>query len=325
VNLFHTDYEVRMVLRINTLIATYQFAQEIHESPNGKDLYKRFYDLSETLSEKAWSIYRDVIQTCKFNHYYSFGMAYKKIEASQSGNSSAYFEDVFKELRNCINLHSFINDCDKVGQDLEESYIELNKNLPMLGNEGILNSFELYRTWLDLFYYLHNTKFFYYLHSKMGKERLKDKSIQKFLEQRKDRPFSSRNRRLIRRLGRSKHNRRDMWFLEFFESTRRNVSQLIFEIHFDLQLEIKKENTTQFRTNEIEKIRIYKIKINGLCGSSRGDFLILYEGGELQDIGVINRKSVINISESESASSIISGILYPRIDQELFFCDEVID
>ncbi|MGP4073734.1 hypothetical protein ACTWQB_14410 [Piscibacillus sp. B03] len=309
------------MFKINTLIAAYQFARQMHKSPNGKDLYKRFYGLSESLSEKSWSFYKDVIQTCKFSHYYSFGIAYKKIEGYQSGNGSAYLKDVSKELRNNHNLHSFIDDCDKLAQNLEMSYLDLNGNLPMFDNVGILNSFELYRTWLDLFYYLHNTKIFYYLHSKIGKEKLKEKSIQKFLEQREVYPFSSRNRRLLRRLGRSKHNQHDMCFLEFFESTRKNVPQLIFETHFGFQLEIKKEETTTYRENEIDKIRAYKIQKSGLCGLTKGNFLILYEGDEVQDIGIVKRKTVINILENENALSTLSGILYPKTDQELFFCD----
>lgn len=294
------------------MIAAYQFAREVYESPLGKDLYKRFYDLSDILSKKTLSTYKSVIETCGFNHYYSFGIAYKKIEVSLSSNHNSSFKDIFEELKNCTHLHSLITDCDKVGQDLEDSYIELSKNLPILGNKNILNSFRLYRTWLDLFYYLHNTKFFYYLHNKIGQEKLKNESIQNFIAQRSDNPFSSRNRRLIRRLGENQHNQYDLWFLEFFESTRRNIPQLIFEVHFQLQLDIKKENTIQFRENEIDKLRAYKLKTNDLCGLTRGNFLMLYKGDELQDIGVIN------FTKSEDASSIISGVLYPRIDQELF-------
>lgn len=320
-NLFHTDYEMRMVLNINTLIAAYRFAQELNKTSYGKNLYEAFWSFKKNFSERTWSIYRDVIDTCKFSHYYSFGIAYKKIEDSQSENSSAYFKDVFMELKNCNDLHIFIENCDNIARDLEQSYLELTKNLPIMNQEGITHSFELYRAWLDLFYNIHNTKVFYYLHSKIGKERLKDKSIQEYFKQRDVYPFSSRNRRLIRRLGRSNRDQRDMWFLEFFESTRRNVAQLIFETHFGLQLEINKEETLKYRENEVDIMRTYKIKINGLWGLSRGDFLILSEDGELQDIGIVQRKSVINILEEENALSILTGLFYPRTDQELFFYD----
>lgn len=318
-NLFHIDYETRMVFNINALIAAYEFAKELKKTSCGKDLYKGFYELKENLSERAWSFYRDVIYTCKFNHYFSFGIAYKKIEDSQTSNSSAYFKEVFVELRDCNELHSFIKLSDKLAEELEQSFIEMTKNLPIMGDKGIPRSFELFRSWLDLFYNLHNTKIFYYLHSKIGKGRLKDKLIQEYLEQREVYPFSSQNRRLIRRLGRSERDQRDMWFLEFFESTRRNMFQLIFETHFGFQLEINKEETFQFRVNELGKMRTYKIKINGLWGLSRGDFVILYEGSKLQDIGIVQRKNVTNLLDGEKAISIITGLLYPRIDQELFF------
>lgn len=320
-NLFHIECEMRMVFKINTLIAAYQFAKELKETSCGKDVYEGFYRLKERLSDKAWSIYRDVIYTCKFDHYFCFGIAYKKIELSQSEKDNAYLRDVFVELRDCSELHSFIKLSDKLARDLEQSYIDLNKNLPIMGNEGARYSFELYRAWLDLFYNLHNTKIFYYLHTKIGNERLKDESIKNYLEQREVYPFSSRNRRLIRRLGGNEHDQRDMRFLEFFESTRRNVFQLIYEIHLDFHLEIDKEEVIQFREKEFDKIRAYKVKINGIRGFSRGDFLILYEDGKLQDIGIIQRKTVIDFEKGEKALSIITALLYPRTDQELFFYD----
>lgn len=310
-----------MVFNINTLTAAYQFAQELNKTSYGKGLYKEYCNLKEALSERAWSTYRDIIHTCKFSHYFSFGIAYKIIEDSQSESNSAFFNDVYIELKNCNDLHSFIESCDKLAQNLEWSYLELTKNLPKMSHECIPYSFALYRAWLDLFYNIHNTKIFYYLHSKIGKERLKDNSIQNYFEQREVYPFSSRNRRLIKRLGRSERDQHDMWFLEFFESTRRNVAQLIFETHFGLQLELNKEETLQFRENEIDKMRTYKIKINGVWGLSSGDFLILREGGELQDIGIVKHTNVINIFEGESTLSIITGLLYPRTDQELFFHD----
>lgn len=316
-NLFHIDYEMRMVFNINTLIAAYQFAKELKKTSCGKDVHKGFYGLKESLSERAWSIYRDVIYTCKFNHYFSFGIAYKKIKHSQS-EENTYLRDVYIELRDCSELHSFINLSDKLARDLEQSYAELSRNLPIMENGGVPNSFQLYRAWLDLFYNLHSTKFFYYLHSKIGKERLRDKSIQEYLDQREVYPFSSRNRRLIRRLE-SERDQRDMWFLEFFEGTRRSVFQLIFETHFGFHLEINKEEAIQVRDNEYSKIRTFKIKINSLWGLSRGDFLILHKDGNFQDIGIVQRKIVANLEKGEKALSIITALLYPRTDRELFF------
>lgn len=308
-----------MVFNINTLIAAYQFAKELKKTSCGKDVYNGFYGLKESLSERAWSIYRDVIYTCKFNHYFSFGIAYKKIKHSQS-KENTYLRDVFIELRDCSELHSFINQIDKFARDLEQSHAELSRNVPIMKNTRALNSFQLFRAWLDLFYNWHNTKVFYYLHSIIGKEGLNDKSIQEYLNQREVYPFSSRNRRLIRSLG-NERDQRNMWFLEFFEGTRRSVFQLIFETHFGFQLEINKKEAIQIRGNEFGKIRTFKIKINGLWGLSRGDFLILHEDGNLQDVGIVQRKIVANLEKGEKALSTITALLYPRADQELFFYD----
>lgn len=309
-----------MVFRINTLIAAYQFAKELKETSYGKDLYEGFYRLKESLSDRAWSIYRDVIYTCKFDHYFSFGLAYNKIELSQSENNT-YLRNVYVELRDCDELHSFIKLSDRVARDFEQSYIKLTQNLPIMGNDGVSYSFELYRAWLDLFYNLNNTKIFYYLHTKIGNERLKDESIKDYLEKREVYPFSSQNRRLIRRLGRSERDQRDMWFLEFFESTRKNVFQLIYETHLDFHIKIDKEEAIQFREKEFDKIRAYKVKIDGIRGFSRGDFLVLYEDGKPQDIGIIQRRTAIDFEKGEKALTIITALLYPRKDQEIFFYD----
>lgn len=310
---------MKKVFNINTLIATYQFAKELKRTSYGKDLYNKFYLLKDNLSIRTWSIYRDVIKTCKFDHYFSFGIAYKKIEHSQLGGNT-HLKNIFIELSDSEELHYLINSSDKFGEKLEQSYLELLKKSPIRENNDFLNSFQLYRRWLDLFYNLHNTKIFYYLYSKIGKEGIENKSIQEYLDERENYPFSSRNRRLIRGLG-NEINERDIWSIEFLEIIRESVSQLIFETHFDFQLEINREETTQIQTKKVEDIRLCKVKIKGLYGLSQGSFLILCENDEVQDIGFIQRKSVDGIEKEESALSTIIVLLYPMDDEELFFFD----
>lgn len=195
--------------------------------------------------------------------------------------------------------------------------MELSSDLPRKDDNDFLNSFQLYRRWLDVFYNLHSTKFLYYLHLKIGKESFKNKLIQQYLGQREVYPFSSQNRKLVREL-RSELNERDLWFLEFFESTRKSVFQLVFETHFDFSLEISKEEAIQIQTKKLENIRLCKIKIKGLYGLSQGSFLILYENDEVRDVGIMQRKIVNGIEEGESALSKITVLLYPMKDEELF-------
>lgn len=305
-----------MVFKVNTLIAAYQFGKEMKETSQGKDIYEGFYGLKDFLSKTAWSIYREVVYNCQFDHYFSFEIAYKKIELSQEENNAS-FKNTFIEMRDCSELHSFIKLSNDFARNLEDSYIELTKKLPMKSNGGIIDYFPLYRSWLDLFYNFHNTKFYYNLHSKIGSKRLKDKTIQEYFEQREMYPFSSINRRLIRSLAKSERDLQDLWTLEYFESIRKNVFQLIFETHLDIQLEINKVNEMHFRESEIGKIRACKIKIHGLSGLSRGNFMILYLDGKLEDIGLIQSKTVFNLEKGEEAISIITALLYPKIDKEL--------
>ncbi|WP_434401490.1 hypothetical protein M1Q06_03095 [Planococcus sp. 11815] len=304
------------MFKVNTLIAAYQFGKEMKETSQGKDIYEGFYGLKDFLSKTAWSIYREVVYNCQFDHYFSFEIAYKKIELSQEENNAS-FKNTFIEMRDCSELHSFIKLSNDFARNLEDSYIELTKKLPMKSNGGIIDYFPLYRSWLDLFYNFHNTKFYYNLHSKIGSKRLKDKTIQEYFEQREMYPFSSINRRLIRSLAKSERDLQDLWTLEYFESIRKNVFQLIFETHLDIQLEINKVNEMHFRESEIGKIRACKIKIHGLSGLSRGNFMILYLDGKLEDIGLIQSKTVFNLEKGEEAISIITALLYPKIDKEL--------
>ncbi|QHJ69213.1 hypothetical protein [Planococcus halotolerans] len=307
-----------MVFKINTLIAAYQFSKDLKATSQGKDIHEGFYKLKDFLSKTAWSIYREVVYSCQFDHYFSFEIAYKKIELSQAENNAS-FKNAFIELRDCSELHSFIKLSYKFARNLEDSYMEFTIKLPMKSNGGIIDYFPLYRSWLDLFYNFHNTKFYYYLHSKIGRERLKDKSFEEYFKERDHYPYSSLNRRLIRRLGKTERELQDLWFLEYFESIKKYVFQLIFETHMDIILEINKEDVIHFRENEAGKIRACKIKVNGLSGLSRGGFIILYIGGELQDIGLMQSKRVYNLSKGEEVISTINVLLYPRIDHELFF------
>jgi|SRR5690625_18775 len=310
---------MKRVFNINTLSATLQFAKELKSTLYGNDLYNKFYLLKETLSIRTWSTYIDIVKSCNFDHYFSFDIAYKKLEHSLLGENT-HLNNVIIELNASKELHSLINLSNKYGEKLEKSYVELSSNLPIKDDNNFFYSFQLYRSWLDMFYSLHSTKFFYYLQSKIGKENFKNKLIQQYLNQREDYPFSSQNRKLVRELS-SELNEHDLWFLEFIESTRRSIFQLIFETHFDFSLEIRKEEAVQIQTKKSKNIRLCKIKIKGLYGLSQAKFIILYKDDEIQDIGIIQRRTVNSIERGEDALSIINVLLYPKDDQELFSFD----
>lgn len=106
------------MIDINTLLAAYHFGNKISKSPFGRTLFLRFNDIKIKLSPEAWSLYHDAIKTCLFQHYYSFGLAYKKIEAICSKKRIS--SKSFTELQDCSEVHLLIEEGDQLGRDLEK-------------------------------------------------------------------------------------------------------------------------------------------------------------------------------------------------------------
>lgn len=74
------------MININTLIAAYDFGNELVNTSIGSTLYQLYGDLMSQLSPETWSLYITGMKTCRFSHYYSFECAYKMIEAIASKN-----------------------------------------------------------------------------------------------------------------------------------------------------------------------------------------------------------------------------------------------
>jgi hypothetical protein len=310
-----------MVIDINTLLAAYHFGNEISKSSFGRTLFLRYNDIKSKLSPEAWSLYQEAIKTCSFQHYYSFGLAYKKIEALCS-KKEGHYQKRFTELQDCSEVHSLIEEGDQLGRDLENSLLQMFVRLPSKNISGTFNSFDLYRAWMNVFYQLQSTKLTSYLHQHKAKIEYKQGNIQEFLQSKVVNPFSRNNMILIRKLAVNEIDKDIMYSLEFFDGLRNSVLQVIFETHFNRLFLLNKHEIFDYREKERNKIRVFSTKVFGSeAFKYQGIFILLFENNTLQEIGLMKRRVGRNLEMGEKSILTIKGLLYPKNDYNLFVPD----
>ncbi|RKL64819.1 hypothetical protein CR203_24240 [Salipaludibacillus neizhouensis] len=305
------------MIDINTLVASYHFGDKISKTSFGRTLHLRYNDIKSKLSPETWSLYQNGINTCSFQHYYSFGLAYKKIEAVCS-EKEGYFQKHLTELQDCSEVHSLIKDGDQLGRDLENSLHQMFARLPSKNISGTFNSLDLYRAWMNVFFQLQSTKLFSYLRQHKANIENKQGNVQEFMESKEVIPFSRHNRIIIRKLAKKGTDKDIMYSLEFFDSLRNSVLQVIFETHFKLN----KNEIVEYREKERNKVRVFSTKVFGTeAFKYQGNFILLFENNTLQDIGLIKRRVGRNLEMGDKSISTIEGLLYPKSDYNLFVRD----
>ncbi|MCB6219951.1 hypothetical protein [Bacillus paralicheniformis] len=307
-----------MVIDINTLLAAYHFGNKISKSSFGRTLLLRYNDIKSELSPEAWSLYQDAIKTCSFQHYYSFGIAYKKIEAACS-KKEGYFQKSFTELQDCSEVHLLIEEGDQLGRELENSLLQMFARLPSKNISGTFNSFDLYRAWMNVFYQLQSTKLISYLHQHKANIENKQGNVQEFMQSKEVYPFSKNNRILIRKLAVKGTDKDIMYSLEFFDGLRNSVLQVIFETHFNRLIKLNKNEIVDYREKERNKVRAFSTKVFGTeVFRYQGIFILLFENNTLQEIGLIKRRVGRNLEMGDKSILTIEGLLYPKTDYNLF-------
>ncbi|MEC1719044.1 hypothetical protein [Schinkia azotoformans] len=309
------------MIDINTLVAAYHFGNKISNTSFGRTLHLRYNGIKSNLSPETWSLYQDAIKTCSFQHYYSFGLAYKKVEAvcaEKEGN----FQKSIIELQGCYELHSLIEEAEQLGRDLENSLLQMFVRLPSKNISGTFDSLDLYRAWMNVFYQLQSTKLLSYLHQHKLNIVNKQGNIQKFMESKEVYPFSRHNRILIRKLAIMVTDKDIMYSLELFDGLRNSILQVIFETHFNFLFRLNKNEIVDYREKERNKVRVFTTKVFGTeVFRYQGCFILLFENNTLQDIGLIKRRVGRNLEMGDKSFSTIEGLLYPKTDYNLFVPD----
>jgi hypothetical protein len=306
------------VININTLIAAYDFGNELVNTSIGSTLYQLYGDLMSQLSPETWSLYITGMKTCRFSHYYSFECAYKMIEAIASKNEISY-KKCFIELRDCEKLQTLIEKSNQIARESQKLLLHTLAKLPSKEKSEIFESIELYRAWMNVFYHLHSTKLFAYMHKHKDIIKSKQENTQQYLELKKVYPFSKHNRLLIKKLAEKETDIDIMYFYEFFDSLRNLILQIIFETHFNRSLKLNKGEAIQYREKELNNIRVLSTRFYMTeAFKNNGMFILLFDQNTLQDIGLITRTIEKYKENGEKPIKIVKGILYPRNDYHLF-------
>lgn len=306
------------MININTLIAAYDFGNEIANTSIGSTLYQLYGDLKSQLSPETWSLYIAGIKTCRFSHYYSFECAYKIIEDLASQNEISY-KKCFTELQKCENLQTLIEKSNQIARELQNLLLHTLAKLPSKETSEIFESIDLYRAWMNVFYHLHSTKIFAYMQKHKDVIKNKQDNTQKYLDLKTMYPFSKHNRILINRLAEKETDIDIMYFYEFFDSLRNSMLQIIFETHFDHSLKLNKGEAIHYREKELKNIRVFSTRLFMTESfKNNGMFILLFDQDTLQDIGLITRVIEKYKENGEKPIKIVKGILYPRNDFHLF-------
>lgn len=305
------------MININTLVASYHFGSKLAETPFGRKFHLRYKDIKNKLSPETWNLYLDAIKKFTFQHYFSFDLAYKKIKDICSGKEE-YFQESFIELQNCSELHTLIEEGNQIGRDLEDSLNQMFASIPTKSTSGIFDSLDLYRAWMDVFYQMHSTKLFSYLHQHKANIQNKQGNVQKFIKSKEIYPFSRQNRILIRNLTNKRSDIDIMYSVEFFDSLRNSILQVIFETHLNYHLRLNKNEISNFREKEQNKVRVFSTKLIGADAFKyQGNFIMFIEDNILQDIGLIRRRVGRYLELNERFITTIEGTLYPKTDYHL--------
>ncbi|MDA2207820.1 hypothetical protein PDN36_24570 [Bacillus cereus] len=301
------------MIDMNTLIAAYNFGNQIAKVST---LHQKYNYIKSKLPMETWSLYQDAINTCSLAHYYSFGLAYRKIEAVCG--KDGFYKECFIELNDCSEVHLLIKEGDQLGKNLDNSLLQMLVGLPSRDISINLNSLDLYRAWMNVFYQLHSTKLFTYLHQHKATVEKKQSNVQQFLESKEIYPFSRYNRLLIRKLAIKGIDKDIMYFLEFFDGLRNSVLQIIYESHFNRSLKLNKNEIVDYREKEQNKFRVFSAKVFGTeLFRYKGNFILLFENNIVEEIGLIKRRVGRNLEKGDKAISTIDGLLYPKVDYNL--------
>ncbi|PAY14888.1 hypothetical protein [Bacillus sp. 7705b] len=305
------------MIDINTLVASYHLGNEIAKTSFGRTLHQRYNHLKSKLSPETYSLYQDVIKTCPFQHYYSFELAYKKIQAVYSEKEGSYQKSFF-ELQDCSEVHSLIDEGNQLGRDIENSLLQMFVGLPLKNNSGTFKSLNLYRAWINLFYQLHSTKIFSYLHQYKAIIENKQGNTQQLIKLKNFYPFSKHNRVLISKLAKNKTDKNIMYSLELFDVLKNSVFQIIFETHFNRLPRLDKNEIVDYREKARNKVRVFSTKVFDIeVFEYQGNFTLLFENNTIKDIGWIKRRLARDLMDDKSYLT-IEGLLYPKIDYNLF-------
>lgn len=303
---------------MNTLISAYNFGNTFSKTYLGNQLYGNYSNIQKSISNKAWGIYRKAVFVNSENHYFSFKLAFERIKYL-SEKEEGFYKEIFDELNSCSELHLLMEESERFGGNLQDLIDKMINNTPTASDFNLMKSSDLYRVGLDLFYCFQSTKFLIVFHEYKINSKKNYSIIDKYLQERIDRPFSTLNRNLIQKIMKSELDQKLMNVMEFLDGFKSFVPRLIFDIHFDNVYKVNDNETTLYRERIINDFRIFSFKKMGLdFFNSRYKFILIFDDNIIKDIGYIKKIKINNMELGPNATSFVYGVLYPTKDYNIF-------
>lgn len=308
------------MIKINSLTSAYKIGEDFKSSYDGQKLQQIFFSLKEQLTNDTWVFYIGIVNKYDYKHYYSFGLAYEEIRMACEKHTNI-ITDFYIELKKCDEVHSLIQLGNKIGKNFDETFMKILGKLPVKDDNELFYSFSVFRSWLDLFYNLHKTKLFYFIKTRINDSKFKNDFIDNFLGNRTEKIYSVFNRQLIKQLAHNNEDRSDLWKIEFFCTLKTGILQMIFEMTFDFQLELQKNDIVYYKELKNNQMRLVKIKFSNPTNLFKGDSIFIYKDEKLVDIGIILKGITKYSSDTNETVNIIIALMYPKIDKNIFIIE----
>lgn len=305
------------MIDINSMASALKIGENFKNSYDGQRLQQSLFDLKEKLADDTFTFYMKIVKNYAYNHFYSFEFAYEHIKINCE-KCDDVINDFYIELKKCEEIHSIIRLGNEIGNDFNEAFLSILRDLPVKNSNKLFYTFSIFRSWLDLFYNLHRTKFLYFTKKKFGDDKSKDEFTTNFLKRRNEKIFSSHNRELINLLAHDDQSKSDLWKIEFFGALKTGILQLIFEVTLDFHLVLQKNNASYYKELEIGQLKIVKIKFNKPVNMFKGGSILIYNDDEIIDIGIILNGSIEYSENKARTLSVITALIYPEIDKNIF-------
>lgn len=308
---------------MNILDSAYRVGQQMKSISIGKEWFKLYEQLSETISPDTWDMFLNI--PIGFNHYYSYPHALKVIEENFTRSDiPEYIQQQIHELKSSHYLKLFCELSVELGDNLEDMLKNVLAPHPIPKDFGkIQASPKLSRSIQDLHRSVQR--------SGVLKSTLKYYDIEKqdfpglvdtFYEQKKEivSPIDSRIRKLIRNIGFTDYQQKMLSALNFSDLIFDLTRQMVFESHLKRILFIPAKNIIRSVVKNVMEIQpVYLsldasmlIEING-----RGH-LIMAQLEDATYYAVITRRTIrLGKDIPEGLKISLKGYLYPEYEVNL--------
>jgi len=250
---------------MNIVEASYKVGLGLKESKEGRELLSLYKNAKESVPGQTWRNFEKVGQQKWGKHYLSYPYGLEIFQANKKRNNlpPPLKEDIEKVLSSsCITL--LCNECKIIGKNLEEVVKGIFR--PILPQEfnGIETSPKLIRALQDLSLSCQKTGllklFFQNFRSKHVQEKMKEFENKK--NQINSTPFNHQIRKMIRTIASQEVPIELIYKMEAFSVILDIIKQVIYESHFDLILNLNKENIIVLRERERNKLDVFSMRLS---------------------------------------------------------------